>query len=274
MLYSFFTEQNFYPKLAQDLDLAAVLVLIQSPYLGMNRIEKFKANLQQCVKRSVRVCVIARTPEDEKGRAFIRTPVDYLVSMGIHVNLRWDAHQKFVVIDEHIVWDGSLNPLSQTRTYERATRWEDRAAVREAVIDHRLFCDKCFNKADGERLSPEHYLNQIGRDIENRRRALGMSQAELAKLTGVTQSVISRAEAGSSFPTVEKMNRIYFALDMAFKPVPTYVLPYLNELLQRRELDAKSAPGAVKTRRRLKALEANGELNIDGKENLETENTG
>ncbi len=55
----------------------------------------------------------------------------------------------------------------------------------------------------------------IGEVIRRRRLALGLSQRELARLAGVSQSLIARIETGSVNPRYETLRRILSALEEA-----------------------------------------------------------
>jgi transcriptional regulator with XRE-family HTH domain len=49
--------------------------------------------------------------------------------------------------------------------------------------------------------------------VADRRRELGLSQAELAELTGTTQSAIARLESGGRPPRIDTLLRVANALD-------------------------------------------------------------
>lgn len=53
----------------------------------------------------------------------------------------------------------------------------------------------------------------IAEQVADRRRALGLSQSELAELTGTTQSAIARLESGGRPPRIDTLMRIANALD-------------------------------------------------------------
>jgi ribosome-binding protein aMBF1 (putative translation factor) len=53
----------------------------------------------------------------------------------------------------------------------------------------------------------------IGQAVRERRRALGLSQTELAARAGMTQPALSRLEAGGVIPTIPLLERISAALD-------------------------------------------------------------
>ena len=50
-------------------------------------------------------------------------------------------------------------------------------------------------------------------DIKRRRKNLGMTQAELAALSGVSQSMVAKIEAGKLSPAYDNARRIFDALD-------------------------------------------------------------
>ena len=52
----------------------------------------------------------------------------------------------------------------------------------------------------------------IARDIINERRALGLSQLQLAELAGLRQETLSRLESGKHSPTVRTVDKIDRAL--------------------------------------------------------------
>jgi DNA-binding XRE family transcriptional regulator len=54
---------------------------------------------------------------------------------------------------------------------------------------------------------------QIAGQVAERRRELGLSQAELARMTGTTQSAIARLESGQRPPRIDTLLRIAEALD-------------------------------------------------------------
>jgi len=54
---------------------------------------------------------------------------------------------------------------------------------------------------------------RIGQAVRERRLALRLSQAEVAKRAGMTQPALSRLEAGGVVPTIRLLERITAALD-------------------------------------------------------------
>jgi len=57
------------------------------------------------------------------------------------------------------------------------------------------------------------FFAQIADQVSERRRALGLSQADVASLVGTTQSAIARLEGGGRPPRIDTLLRIAGALD-------------------------------------------------------------
>ena len=59
--------------------------------------------------------------------------------------------------------------------------------------------------------------------LKDRRKALGMTQSDVAKLMGVKQSYVSKMENFEKTPTVETVARYLFALNLSFSEVQNLV---------------------------------------------------
>jgi len=57
------------------------------------------------------------------------------------------------------------------------------------------------------------FFANIAEQVVDRRKALGLSQAELADLCGTTQSAIARLESGGRPPRIDTLLRLAVALD-------------------------------------------------------------
>ena len=66
--------------------------------------------------------------------------------------------------------------------------------------------------AKGNRPALEYIQVSIARDIIKERRALGLSQSQLAELAGLRQETLSRLESGKHSPTVRTVEKIDRAL--------------------------------------------------------------
>jgi predicted transcriptional regulator len=57
------------------------------------------------------------------------------------------------------------------------------------------------------------FFARIAEQVVDRRKALGLSQTELAELCGTTQSAIARLESGGRPPRIDTLLRLAIALD-------------------------------------------------------------
>lgn len=85
---------------------------------------------------------------------------------------------------------------------------------------------------DGEQLRILRRLvgtrERAGELVRQRREALGLSQAELARRVGITASALSQAERGSHGLSGEVLTRVWEAMDVPFGPEPSATRPPLQ----------------------------------------------
>jgi DNA-binding XRE family transcriptional regulator len=237
-----FTEQGFYEALAKDLKSARALVLIQSPFIAEWRLRSLEKQLQDCISRNVRVCVFMQEPRLKRGDPDseirlkkIEMLVDLLRSWGVHVSVKRSIHAKLIVIDETILWEGSLNPLSHTDSFERMLRWCNRDLVLEAILMHRLnSCDHCSVRHRSLRCLPEtisakQQWEQVGAMVAKRRKDLGLTQSSLAERSGTQQTVLSQIESGKRVMSINMLIKICAQLQLEVRLLPWFYLPSIDE---------------------------------------------
>jgi len=86
-----------------------------------------------------------------------------------------------------------------------------------------------------------------GRTIRDRRRHLALSQAQVAQLSGKTQSQIARLEAGSGDPRLSSVVQVSRSLGTEIVPVPVRLLSAVRHLLKAHEqsFSPDALPGLV-----------------------------
>lgn len=106
--------KSFYTVFCQDIKSAHKEVLIVCPFMRKNRISQLSKILTQALQKGVSVTVITRPSEDFKPseQDIVKENTATLQSCGVNVIYKSDFHQKFTVIDNQIVWYGSVNFLS------------------------------------------------------------------------------------------------------------------------------------------------------------------
>jgi ribosome-binding protein aMBF1 (putative translation factor) len=82
---------------------------------------------------------------------------------------------------------------------------EERGRVVETAIER--FRERLAGAREG------WLFAQIADQVSERRRELGLSQAELAQVVGTTQSAIARLESGGRPPRIDTLLKLAHALD-------------------------------------------------------------
>lgn len=118
--------KSFYPVYKQDLEDAMHEIRIVSPFMRRNRLQSMKPLLEKCVQNRTRVIVTTRPPEDftDNNKSQTQENLSFLQALGVQIDLRSGFHQKFTIVDQKIVWYGSVNFLSFGTAEESLMRFE------------------------------------------------------------------------------------------------------------------------------------------------------
>lgn len=121
-----FDKSNFLPVYNNDLLAAETEVLIVSPFVTKRRTLHMMQHLEGALRNKVRVIVVTRPIEDfaEKDTAALQGTLELLQGAGVSLVFRPNIHQKFALIDQRIVWYGSINLLSFGSAEESIMRLE------------------------------------------------------------------------------------------------------------------------------------------------------
>ena len=126
---------SFVPIIKNDLAEAKKEILIVSPFLRKKRIETILEWLIDPIHAGISITVVTRPPESYKEPKPIQECIDLLQS-NVSVITKPNIHQKFILIDNRLVWYGSINLLSFGSSEESIMRLDSRelAAELEAMI--------------------------------------------------------------------------------------------------------------------------------------------
>jgi HKD family nuclease len=114
-------EETFYPKLIADLDDCLHEVIIESPFITNRRLSQLLPTLKKLKDRKARVIVNTRDPlehDDEQQRTRALEAVASLQRIGVQVLYTSGHHRKLVIVDRQVLYEGSLNVLSQNSSSE------------------------------------------------------------------------------------------------------------------------------------------------------------
>lgn len=92
--------------------------------------------LKEVKKRQIKVTVLTRPPEDfkEKDQPGFKDTLNILNDSGIQISYKSNIHQKFAIIDQKIIWYGSINLLSFGNAEESIMRLERTRIATELMI--------------------------------------------------------------------------------------------------------------------------------------------
>ena len=122
-----YDERYFYPSFVRDLKAAKREVIIESPYLTVKRVLQFASIFRKLSKRGVCLRVNTRIPQHHTRDLRIQSEraIVLLKKVGVRVYVCSDhRHRKVAIIDGSILWEGSLNILSQSNSREIMRRIE------------------------------------------------------------------------------------------------------------------------------------------------------
>jgi phosphatidylserine/phosphatidylglycerophosphate/cardiolipin synthase-like enzyme len=121
-------EKTFYQAFMKDLEASKQEVIIESPFITTERMNQFKPILSRLVERGVKVFIITRDPNEHADGYELQSEaaIRYCEALGVQVLLcTGNHHRKLAIIDRNILWEGSLNILSQHKSREIMRRLED-----------------------------------------------------------------------------------------------------------------------------------------------------
>lgn len=125
-----YDEKTFYKAFIEDLENCKEEVIIESPYITHTRAQQLRPIFQKLLDRKVKIYIITRDPREHDQSLEIQAEgeiAEYEI-MGVQVLLcSGNHHRKLAIIDRKILWEGSLNILSQTRSREIMRRIESKA---------------------------------------------------------------------------------------------------------------------------------------------------
>lgn len=129
-----YDENTFYNKFIQDLLQAKKEVIIESPFITAKRMALFFPIFQKLIQRGVKIHILTKDPaeyEDEHFKYQAANEILACADVGITVTFIENHHRKIAVIDRFVLWEGSLNILSQSCSLEIMRRIESKYMTEE-----------------------------------------------------------------------------------------------------------------------------------------------
>ncbi len=110
-------------------------VIISSPGLNQAKVNAFVRLIMQRQENGVKITVVTLNPEGypEEKIEDTKALVQVLVNCGIKVRLQDHMHEHFAIIDDEIVWYGSMNLLSRAKVDDNLMRVKSRDVAQELL---------------------------------------------------------------------------------------------------------------------------------------------
>ena len=119
----------------KDLQEANKEIIISSPGLNHAKVDAFVKLIKQRQEDGVKLTVITLNPEGypEEKIEDTKRLVEILKNCGVRIKLQEHMHEHFAIIDEEIVWYGSMNFLSRAKVDDNLMRVKSKDAAQELL---------------------------------------------------------------------------------------------------------------------------------------------
>lgn len=133
---SIFDCQNYSDAFGNDIASAMSEVVISSPGLGSRKVWKFIKEVAPLQERGVHIAIMTLSPSayPDDAAEHQKEPIEVLASAGIAVRCAERCGEHFAVIDNSIVWYGSMNLLSREKEEDSMMRIENASIAQELLL--------------------------------------------------------------------------------------------------------------------------------------------
>lgn len=132
-----YDSDTFYQDFSKDLRKCKQELIIESPFLTKARVSSLAPVFRTLISKDIEIIVNTR-PQSEQDIIMAtqsEIAVNLLLGMGVKVLFTGGHHRKVAVIDRRILWEGSLNILSQRNSCEIMRRM-DSSGLAEQMISY------------------------------------------------------------------------------------------------------------------------------------------
>lgn len=130
-----YDQNGFYDVFIKDLKRAQKEIIIESPFISSKRLGKLIPILQMAVNRGVRVIINTKPPHelDFEQRHHTEQGIAKLQDIGALILYTGGHHRKLAIIDRSLLYEGSLNILSQNDSCEIMRRMQSAQLVSQMI---------------------------------------------------------------------------------------------------------------------------------------------
>ncbi|WP_312699205.1 TOTE conflict system archaeo-eukaryotic primase domain-containing protein [Sedimentibacter sp.] len=130
-----FDNHNFMTVFNNDILSSKSEIIIVSPYMTKKRLSQMLTILSSGINNGTKLTIVTRPESDykRKNREIFSDMVNTIKSTGSNLSFKSNIHQKFAVIDQRIVWYGSINLLSFGSSEESIMRLDSVNIANELI---------------------------------------------------------------------------------------------------------------------------------------------
>ena len=127
-------ETTFYSVFLRDIKACREEVFIESPFITERRAKQLTPVFNNLLSKGVKIYIMTRDPKEHEENMEYQSEdaVSSFERMGIQVLLcTGNHHRKLEILDRKLLWEGSLNILSQNKSREIMRRIDNRDLTEE-----------------------------------------------------------------------------------------------------------------------------------------------
>jgi phosphatidylserine/phosphatidylglycerophosphate/cardiolipin synthase-like enzyme len=130
-----YDQDSFYDAFTKDLKNAKSQVIIESPFMTTRRVNLLIPMFITLRKCGVQLVINTKPIDEHEPGLYAQAEqaIAMLQVLGVLVLFTGGHHRKLAIIDREVVWEGSLNILSQNDSCEIMRRIESKDLAREML---------------------------------------------------------------------------------------------------------------------------------------------
>jgi phosphatidylserine/phosphatidylglycerophosphate/cardiolipin synthase-like enzyme len=130
-----FDERSFYPTFLRDINACKHTLIIESPFIARKRMRQLYPLMVKLAQRGVKITVNTRDPRehDHRMRFEAEEAIAALQDTGVVILFTDNHHRKLAIVDARVLYEGSLNILSQNASSEIMRRIESEPLAQEML---------------------------------------------------------------------------------------------------------------------------------------------
>ena len=122
-------QMNFYSDFERDLNQCKTEALIECPFITSNRVASLLPIFEKMRSRGVRIIVNTRHHDEHEYpyNSQAESAIATLQALDVTILFTGKHHRKLAILDNEILWEGSLNILSHSNSCEVMRRTQSKA---------------------------------------------------------------------------------------------------------------------------------------------------